>query len=139
MRDNTVAAGEAVQKEWDANYAKYKKKYPELAKDYEQIMTGELPAGWEECLPTFTPKDKGLATRQHSQTLLNSIAPALPGFLGGSADLAGSNLTIMKQFGDFQKNSYAERNMRYGVREHAMGAISNGALRAPTKCLACLE
>jgi transketolase len=126
MRDQTVPAGEALEKQWNADYAEYKDKYPDLAKEYESIMTGELPVDWDECLPTFTPKDKGLATRQHSQTLLNAIAPALPGFIGGSADLAGSNLTIMKMFGDFQKTSYAERNMRYGVREHGMGSISNG-------------
>lgn len=127
MRDACVDSGAAVEEQWDKDFAAYKEKYPELAAEFEQINSGELPADWDKCLPTFSPEDKGLATRQHSQTMLNAIAPALPGFLGGSADLAGSNLTLMKMFGDFQKTSYAERNMRYGVREHGMGAISNGA------------
>ncbi len=63
---------------------------------------------------------------QLSQTMLNALAGVLPGFLGGSADLAPSNMTLMKAFGDFQKGSYGERNLRFGVREHAMGAICNG-------------
>jgi transketolase len=58
--------------------------------------------------------------------MLNALAPVLPGLIGGSADLAPSNLTLMKMFGDFQKDSYQERNMRFGVREHGMGAIVNG-------------
>ncbi len=64
---------------------------------------GKLPAGWEAALPTFKPEDKPLATRQYSQTMLNALAPVLPGLIGGSADLAPSNLTLMKMFGDFQK------------------------------------
>ena len=86
----------------------------------------KLPAGWEKALPTYTPEDKPLATRQYSQIMLNALAPVLPGLIGGSADLAPSNLTLMKMFGDFQKGSYQERNVRFGVREHGMGAIVNG-------------
>ncbi len=93
---------------------------------------GKLPENWANSLPKFTSADKGLATRLHSQTMLNALAPAIPGFVGGSADLAPSNMTLMKMFGDFQKHSPAERNMRFGVREHAMGAICNGvALHSP--------
>jgi transketolase len=117
---------------WDKLAADYAAKYPEEYLEYKSIATGELPAGWEKSLPTFTSADKGLATRLHSQTMLNALAPVLPGFLGGSADLAPSNMTLMKMFGDFQKDSPAERNLRFGVREHAMGAICNGiALYAP--------
>jgi transketolase len=90
------------------------------------LLSGKLPEGWEAALPTFTAEDKPLATRQHSQTMLNALAPVLPGLVGGSADLAPSNLTLMKMFGDFQKGQYAERNLRFGVREHGMGAICNG-------------
>jgi transketolase len=88
--------------------------------------SNKLPAGWEKALPTYTPEDKPLATRQYSQIMLNALAPVLPGLIGGSADLAPSNLTLMKMFGDFQKGSYQERNVRFGVREHGMGAIVNG-------------
>jgi hypothetical protein len=63
----------------------------------------KLPDGWESALPSYTPEDKGLATRQYSQIMLNALAPVLPGLIGGSADLAPSNLTLMKMFGDFQK------------------------------------
>jgi transketolase len=84
-----------------------------------------VPQGWEKALPIFTPEDKGDATRNHSQTMLNKLAPVLPGLVGGSADLAPSNMTLMKMFGDFQKDTPAERNIRYGVREHGMGAIAN--------------
>lgn len=117
---------------WNKVAAEYKQKYPEEWAEYESIATGKLPEGWEKSLPTFTSADKGLATRLHSQTMLNALAPAIPGFLGGSADLAPSNMTLMKMFGDFQKDTPAERNLRFGVREHAMGAICNGiALYAP--------
>ena len=90
------------------------------------LVSGELPANWTDSIPKFTSDDKALATRSHSQTMLNVLAPVVPGLIGGSADLAPSNLTLMKMFGDFQKGQYAERNLRFGVREHAMGAICNG-------------
>merc|ERR1711990_458435 len=118
--------GTAAEKEWNAKWETYKSKYPEDAAEFESIMTGKLPAGWEKSLPTFTPEDKGVATRIHSQTMLNALGGAIPGFIGGSADLAPSNMTLMKQFGDFQKDTPAERNVRFGVREHGMGAIANG-------------
>ena len=124
--------GQAAHAAWDKTAAEYKAAYPEEWADYESIATGKLPEGWENSLPTFTSADKGLATRLHSQTMLNALAPAIPGFLGGSADLAPSNMTLMKMYGDFQKDTPAERNVRFGVREHAMGAICNGiALYAP--------
>ena len=127
-----AARGAKSHAEWDKTMAAYKAKYPTEAAELEGLWSGKLPAGWEASLPTFTPEDKGLATRLHSQTMLNALAPALPGFLGGSADLAPSNMTLMKMFGDFQKGQYAERNLRFGVREHAMGAICNGiALHSP--------
>lgn len=76
------------------------------------LFSLRLPEGWEKALPNYTPEDKGLATRQYSQIMLNALAPVLPGLIGGSADLAPSNLTLMKMFGDFQKDSYQERNLR---------------------------
>ena len=126
------AKGAAAEAAWNAKYAEYKKKYPEDYAELNSIITGELPAGWADSLPDFTPEDKGVATRIHSQTMLNALGSAIPGFVGGSADLAPSNMTLMKQFGDFQKDTPAERNIRYGVREHAMGAIANAiALHSP--------
>eukprot|EP00891_Asterochloris_glomerata_P002735 jgi/Astpho2/2735/Aster-00916 len=116
-------------KKWTETYESYKSKYPEEAKELDSIITGKLPEGWADAL---VPEDKELATRLHSQTMLNKLAPIIPGFWGGSADLAPSNMTLMKMFGDFQKNQYEEKNLRFGVREHGMGAITNGiALHSP--------
>lgn len=125
MMDKTES-GAAEEAAWEAKLASYCEKYPEEGAEFKQLISNELPEGWEDALPIFTPEDKGDATRNHSQTMLNTLAPVLPGLVGGSADLAPSNMTLMKMFGDFQKDTPAERNIRYGVREHGMGAIANG-------------
>jgi transketolase len=125
---DAAGRGAKYEAEWNAAVEEYKQKYPAEYKEFSGLLSGELPAGWEDALPSYTPDDKGLATRQYSQIMLNALAPVLPGLIGGSADLAPSNLTLMKMFGDFQKGTYAERNMRFGVREHGMGAICNGML-----------
>jgi len=120
------AKGEAAQAEFNKTLEAYTAKYPEEAAEFKGLINNELPAGWEKALPTYTSEDKGIATRLHSQTMLNALAPVLPGLMGGSADLAPSNMTLMKMFGDFQKDTPAERNVRFGVREHGMGCIANG-------------
>lgn len=81
----------------------YASKYPEEWSEFSSLTSMKLPAGWESSIPTYKFADKQLATRQHSQTMLNVLAPVLPGLIGGSADLAPSNLTLMKISGDFQK------------------------------------
>ncbi|TRO77751.1 hypothetical protein FKB34_17035, partial [Glycocaulis profundi] len=111
-----------------AKFAEYEKKYAEEAAELKSIADGVLPAGWEKALPTYTPETPGDATRNLSQTMLNALAPVLPGLVGGSADLASSNMTLMKMFGDFQKATPEERNIRFGVREHGMGATMLNAL-----------
>lgn len=118
--------GRRLQKEWEKLRAAYAQRHPELYAEWECIQSGALPARWEEALPIAKLEDKPLATRLHSQTMLNALAPALPGLLGGSADLAGSCMTLLKKEKDFQKTSYEGRNVRFGVREHAMGAVGNG-------------
>ncbi|KAK3036047.1 hypothetical protein RJ639_030748 [Escallonia herrerae] len=124
--------GAALEAEWNAKFAEYEKKYAEEAAELKSLFTGVLPAGWEKALPTYTPETPADATRNLSQACLNALAPVLPGLLGGSADLASSNMTLLKMFGDFQKNTPEERNVRFGVREHGMGAICNGiALHSP--------
>lgn len=108
MYETFAAAGKkgaAAEAKWNETLAAYTKNHPEEAAEFKQLISGDLPSGWESSLPTYTPEDKGLATRLHSQTNLNALAGALPGFLGGSADLAPSNMTLMKAFGDFQKES----------------------------------
>jgi transketolase len=121
-----IERGATSEAEWNETLAAYKSKYPEEAARFERQISGKLPEGWENSLPTYTPQDKALATRQTSEKTLNAIAQAIPELIGGSADLTHSNLTMLKGFADFQKGSYAGRNLRFGVREHGMGAICNG-------------
>jgi transketolase len=123
---NVVARGVKAEQEWDARLETYSKTYPKESSELKLLLSQNLPAGWEKALPVFTPEDKPLASRLHSQAVINALAPTLSGIVGGSADLAPSNMTLMKMFGDFQKDTPAERNLRFGVREHAMGAIANG-------------
>ncbi|KAL0397767.1 UNVERIFIED_CONTAM: Transketolase, chloroplastic [Sesamum calycinum] len=124
-----ASEGAAYEAEWNA---KLKEEVSREAAELKSIITGEFPAGWEKALPTYTPESPGDATRNLSQQNLNALAKVLPGLLGGSADLASSNMTLLKMFGDFQKNTPEERNVRFGVREHGMGAICNGiALHSP--------
>jgi transketolase len=121
-----VDRGAQAEAEWNQTLADYKAKYAAEAAQFEQITSGKLPEGWEKVLPTYTPEDKGVASRKHSEITLNAIAPVVTAMVGGSADLTHSNLTLMKVSGSFQKNQYANRNLRFGVREHGMGAICNG-------------
>ncbi|NJL88649.1 MAG: transketolase [Coleofasciculaceae cyanobacterium SM2_1_6] len=121
-----VDRGASAEAEWNEVYATYKSKYPTEAAQFEAFLSGVLPEGWEKSLPTYTPADKGLATRKHSEITLNAIAGSVPQLLGGSADLTHSNYTQLKGTGDFQKGQYVNRNLKFGVREHGMGAICNG-------------
>ncbi len=117
--------GKKKEKEWNELYENYKEKYPELAQEYEQLTSGNLPKGWEEKLPVFKPGDK-MATRKASGKTLNAIAGHLPNLLGGSADLAPSTTTELNDFESFTATIREGRNFHFGVREHAMGAILNG-------------
>ncbi len=121
-----VERGAALEAEWNQTWETYKSKYPEEAAQFERQTSYKLPEGWEKCLPTYTPEDKPLATRKTSEITLNAIAEAVPELIGGSADLTHSNLTYLECSTDFQKGSYAGRNLRFGVREHGMAAILNG-------------
>jgi transketolase len=121
-----VERGAGYEAEWSKTFADYKAKYPQEAAEFERYLNGTLPAGWEQVLPTYTPEDKGLPTRKHSETCLNKLSAVLPELIGGSADLTHSNLTELKGKGDFQKGAYQNPNIHFGVREHAMGAICNG-------------
>lgn len=123
-----ISDGAALEADWNKVFAGYKTKYPELGAQFEKlVLKGELPDDLEHTLSAAALAiESPMATRQLSQAMLNVIAAVVPSFVGGSADLAGSNLTIMKGFGDFQKATPEGRNLRFGVREHGMGAISNG-------------
>ena len=121
-----VERGADREEEWNKVLSDYKAKYAEEAAEFERYLSGKLPDGWEKELPTYTPEDKGLATRKYSEACLNKLAPVIPELIGGSADLTHSNLTELKISGEFQKGAYENRNIHFGVREHGMGAICNG-------------
>ncbi|KAK8964385.1 hypothetical protein KSP40_PGU000448 [Platanthera guangdongensis] len=121
-----ISDGAALETEWNAKFAKYGKKYKEDADTLKDLISGELPAGWEKALPVYTPESPADATRNLSQQCLNALSKVLPGLIGGSADLASSNMTLLKMHSDFRSTSPEERNLRFGVREHGMGAICNG-------------
>ncbi len=113
---------------WTAKFADYKKQFPPLAGQLQKIQNGQLPDGWEKDLPTFPADAKGVASRDSSGKTLNVLAKNIPWLIGGSADLAHSNKTNLTfdGAGDFYANEYRGRNLHFGVREHAMGAIVNG-------------
>jgi len=119
-------SGGVAQEAWLATLSAYEKDYPELAREWGRVMRGDLPAGWESRLPWINPSTGPMATREASGQVLNAVAPALAELVGGSADLAPSTLTYLKGSGDFSATNHAGRNLRFGVREHAMGAILNG-------------
>jgi len=121
-----IGRGESAETEWNSILASYRSQYASEAAEFERMLRGELPQGWDADLPHYTPEDKGLATRQHSYNCLNAIGPRLPELIGGSADLTHSNLTDIKGEKSFQKGSEANRYLHFGVREHAMAAILNG-------------
>lgn len=126
-----VAENQKVYQKWTQTFEEYQKKYPEEGKEVLRRLEGKLPEGWEKALPTYTPEDKALATRKLSENVLTAVLPKLPEIIGGSADLTGSNLTRTTDAVDFQPASnglgdYSGRYIRYGVREHGMGAIMNG-------------
>ncbi|WP_404789235.1 transketolase [Altericista sp. CCNU0014] len=121
-----IERGASYQAEWEAALAQYKTKYPQESAEFEALTSNKLSSDWASVLPTYTPEDKALPTRKHSENCLNKLAPVLPGLIGGSADLTHSNLTELKGLGDFQKGQYQNRNIHFGVREHGMGAICNG-------------
>ncbi|MBU9713811.1 transketolase [Evansella tamaricis] len=118
--------GEKAEGEWNALFQSYKEAYPELAVQFEQAISNTLPEGWDKDLELFPLDAPKMATRESSGYSINAIAKNLPTVFGGSADLAGSNNTTLKDLPVFSKGDYAGRNIWFGVREHAMGAALNG-------------
>jgi len=120
--------GGEVHAAWAAKFAEYKKQFPQLADQLSKMQIGQLPDGWDKDLPVFPADSKGMATRDSSGKTLNVLARNIPWMVGGSADLAHSNKTNLTfdGAGDFFAGQYRGRNLHFGVREHAMGAIVNG-------------
>jgi transketolase len=136
-----VENGKRAEAEWNARVSVYLKAFPNLAREFQQGLAGELPKGWDTDIPIFAADPKGMATRVASGKVLNSIDPKLPSLIGGSADLDPSTHTALTAMGDFENPSdesgnlqgstgggwsYVGRNLHFGVREHAMGSIANG-------------
>jgi len=118
--------GEGRQREWEAMLNRYRASYPDLAAEWDLLQEGGLPANWHTALPVFPPDPKAKGTRVASGAVLQALAPILPGLLGGSADLHTSDFTYLEGFGSISGDNFQARNLHFGVREHAMGAILNG-------------
>ncbi len=114
-----------LEADWHAVFERCRQDYPDVAVQFERTMAGEMPPGWQERLPHFSPA-KPMATRSASGEVMNAIAPALPALIGGSADLAPSTKTYLKGLGDQEAATPGGRNLHFGVREHAMGTAVNG-------------
>src|SRR5512146_669808 len=136
-----VPKGDAAEKSWRQKFEEYRRAYPKEAAEFEMITAGRLPEDWQAGMPSWTPKDKAIATRAAGGKVLNALAKRIPNIVGGSADLNPSTSTALDTFGNFQpvplsgtyaqggvsgEWSYAGRNIAFGVREHAMGSVSNG-------------
>ncbi len=120
-----VERGEKLEQEWKKLFEAYKKEYPELAKEFERWVSGDIPEEVFKDLPEFEP-GKMVATRSASGKVLNVLADRLPNIIGGSADLASSNKVVLEGKGDFYCDNPTGRNIHFGIREHAMGAAVNG-------------
>ena len=136
-----ILEGRQAEKKWRTLLAAYEKTFPKLAKELQQLIKNQLANGWQKSIPCFPVDAKGIATRDASEQVMQAINPNLPGFIGGSGDLNTSTKTALVNFGNFESPStaigdlqgsvdggwsYAGRNIFYGIREHAMAAISNG-------------
>lgn len=123
--------GREIEADWNRRLVAYAEDYPELADQWREWASGELPKGWQELLPQF-PTDQAMATREASGKTLNAIAAALPMLVGGSADLRSSNNTFLQGYAEFSAENRDGRNFNFGVREHGMGSVMNGiALTRP--------
>jgi transketolase len=120
--------GREARQHWEKQFEEYRKQFPELSAELEQIQRRELPANWSKDIPVFPADAKGVSGRDASAKVLNAIAPNLPWLVGGSADLTPSTRTRLTfpSAGDFQAASPAGRNLHFGIREHSMGAVLNG-------------
>ena len=121
-----VLRGKGLELAWRRTFDAYADTFPELTQSWQLAMDGELPSGWDENLPCFTPESGPMATRQASGLTINSLAQRIPGLLGGSADLAASNNTMVEAEANYGPENYSGRNLHFGVREHAMAAALNG-------------
>jgi transketolase len=121
-----VEAGKKVEEDWNKMFQRYLEQYPSQGEELKNIWSGDYGEDWQNALPVFGPGTPAMATREASGKVLNAIAAKLPALIGGSADLAPSNNTYLKDIPKFQYGHYEGRNFHFGVREHGMGAVLNG-------------
>ncbi len=122
---NCVEWGAQLESEWNKRFDEYARAHAREAAEFESMLAGELPAGWDAGLPSFTPKD-ALATRESASKAQAAMTAKVWNLFGGAADLNESTFTDIKDGGDFKRGNYAGRNLHFGIREHAMCAILNG-------------
>ena len=122
----SIDLGLEYEQSWTSSFRKYLHEYPEEGARFEKQFKGELPSGWDKDIPVFPADAKGRATRVTSGIVLNSIAKNVPALMGGSADLAPSNKTLLENENSFQPGTYDQRNIHFGVREFCMTAVLNG-------------
>lgn len=123
-----ASRGNELESAWKQTVDAYSADHPDLSREMQRCLNGDLPEGWENDLPIFTPDLDDMATRQASGTVINALAARIPELMGGSADLAGSTNTMIEAETDYAAGHYIGRNLRFGVREHAMGAALNGMM-----------
>ena len=121
-----VQRGAQLEAGWQERLHAYRQHCPDRAAEFDQVVRGELPEHWDADVPAFAPDDGPMATREASGKVMNGLARRLPTFIGGSADLAPSTKTLLEDYDEFTSGGSAGRNIRFGVREHAMGAVVNG-------------
>ena len=121
-----IERGEQLEAEWSERAAAYAQAEPQRMAEFERIMEGRLPQGWDADVPRFEVADGMIATRKASERVIQWAADQVPELVGGSADLAPSTLTLIDGGGDVERGDYSGRNLHFGIREHAMGAIVNG-------------
>lgn len=126
FKEKVQQRGEQLESEWNELFQSYKEAYPQLASELELAINNELPEDYAKDVPVYEAGKDVLATRVASSDAINTFAKTVPYLFGGSADLASSNNTMIKDADDFQKDNYAGRNIWFGVREFAMGAMLNG-------------
>jgi transketolase len=119
-------AGAGARQAWFSLFGRYRDAHPDLAAEWERRMTGQLPQGWAESVPAFSPEQGPIATRAAGGKVMEAIAPGLPELVGGSADLHPSTKTYLSFSPAIEKGQYAGRNLHFGVREHGMGGILSG-------------
>ncbi|MDQ6776760.1 MAG: transketolase [Actinomycetota bacterium] len=123
---SNVEKGATEQSEWEALMSSYREEYPAPAEEFERLVRRDLPAGWDAEVPTFHAGGTMTATRKSGHTVLQWAAAKVPELVGGSADLAPSTLTLIEGADSVDRHAYEGRNLHFGIREHAMGAIVNG-------------